>query len=317
MPPDRSAGPAATGRATRAPVPSRSSTTPRRRVATGGNRHAGLIGNGWYNRPVGVSLQRHRRALGRASVHFHHPLRHGRREPLDPRHVHGPRGERQQPGLAVGLSYDDTAPVVTGGTPARGTDVNGWYNHPVGVAVQWKRPDIGSRVVHVGHLLRTGRRERVPVGHLHGPSGQREQPARVRAQLRRHGARGLERGPRARRERGGLVQPPGLASTSRPPTRLPASPIARRSPTPAPTRPPRRSTRTAATGRGTPRGGASASSTTGPRPTRRGRTRDRQPNQAGWRNRAVVVDFEGTDGTSGHRGCTRRSYSGPDSGGTS
>jgi hypothetical protein len=32
------------------------------------------------------------------------------------------------------IKVDKTAPVVTGGQPARGADFNGWYNHPVAVA---------------------------------------------------------------------------------------------------------------------------------------------------------------------------------------
>ena len=32
------------------------------------------------------------------------------------------------------LGYDATAPQVTGASPGRPTDANGWFNHPVGVA---------------------------------------------------------------------------------------------------------------------------------------------------------------------------------------
>jgi hypothetical protein len=35
---------------------------------------------------------------------------------------------------AFGLSYDATAPQVTGATPSRGTDHNGWYNHTLSIA---------------------------------------------------------------------------------------------------------------------------------------------------------------------------------------
>ena len=34
----------------------------------------------------------------------------------------------------VVLRYDGTAPLVTGGSPARTPDANGWYNHPVAIA---------------------------------------------------------------------------------------------------------------------------------------------------------------------------------------
>jgi hypothetical protein len=36
--------------------------------------------------------------------------------------------------VALKIKVDKTPPVVTGGQPARGADVNGWYNHPVAVA---------------------------------------------------------------------------------------------------------------------------------------------------------------------------------------
>jgi hypothetical protein len=36
--------------------------------------------------------------------------------------------------IDVRLKLDKTAPVVTGGAPARGADVNGWYNHAVPIA---------------------------------------------------------------------------------------------------------------------------------------------------------------------------------------
>ena len=36
--------------------------------------------------------------------------------------------------VEVKIKVDKTPPVVTGGSPARGADVNGWYNRPVGIA---------------------------------------------------------------------------------------------------------------------------------------------------------------------------------------
>src|SRR6266480_2678597 len=35
--------------------------------------------------------------------------------------------------LGVTIKKDATAPTVTGGSPSRGPDSNGWYNHPVGI----------------------------------------------------------------------------------------------------------------------------------------------------------------------------------------
>src|SRR5918994_1966603 len=45
-------------------------------------------------------------------------------------------GEEGVPGVAIDfrIKLDKTAPVVTGGAPARGADVNGWYNHAVPIA---------------------------------------------------------------------------------------------------------------------------------------------------------------------------------------
>jgi hypothetical protein len=38
-----------------------------------------------------------------------------------------------QSSLGVTIQKDSTAPTITGGSPDRGPDSNGWYNHPVGI----------------------------------------------------------------------------------------------------------------------------------------------------------------------------------------
>ena len=76
-------------------------------------------------------------------------------------------------------------PVTTGGTPSRAADVNGWYNDPVAIHVQWQRPDVGHRQLHDDDVQRARQRERGAVGHVQGQSGQREPPVSLRAEVRR------------------------------------------------------------------------------------------------------------------------------------
>ncbi len=99
--------------------------------------------NGWYNHAVDVSFQ------GRDSVA-------GLESCAAPLSYTGPdskfvlvRGscldKAGNAGLgAFALGYDTTAPQVTGATPARAPDANGFYNHPV--AVSFKGSDATSGV---------------------------------------------------------------------------------------------------------------------------------------------------------------------------
>jgi len=101
-------------------------------VATGGQPRRQADRNGWHNRAVVVDFAGTdglSGVLGCTSTSYS-----------------GPDGAVRVPGtctdragnvsssVSVPLSYDDTAPVVTGGAAARGPDVSGWYNHPVSVA---------------------------------------------------------------------------------------------------------------------------------------------------------------------------------------
>ena len=66
-------------------------------------------------------------------------------------------------GLAsLSVSYDATAPIVTGAVPARGPDANGWYNHPIVVGFRGSDATSGIAGLHAGDLRRAGlaRRER-------------------------------------------------------------------------------------------------------------------------------------------------------------
>jgi hypothetical protein len=99
--------------------------------------------NGWYNHAVDVSFQGRDSAAGIESC-------------AAPLSYTGPdsklvlvRGscldKAGNAGVgAFALGYDTTAPQVTGATPARGPDANGWYNHPV--AISFKGSDATSGV---------------------------------------------------------------------------------------------------------------------------------------------------------------------------
>ena len=53
---------------------------------------------------------------------------------------------------AFDVRRDATPPTVTGASPTRGPDSNGWYNHPVGIDFNGKRRDIGSRWMQLTDL---------------------------------------------------------------------------------------------------------------------------------------------------------------------
>ena len=65
------------------------------------------------------------------------------------------------------LSYDATAPTVTGASASRGADHNGWYNHTLTIALRRCGCDLGDRFVHAGELFRPRLAERL--GHRHLP----------------------------------------------------------------------------------------------------------------------------------------------------
>jgi hypothetical protein len=283
-------------------------------VATGGQPARGPDRNGWHNRPVAVSFTGTDGLSGVqacTSTTYSGP---------DGGNVSVPgtctdRAGNVSNSTSVRLSYDDTAPVVTGGTPARGADVNGWYNHPVAVAFSgsdptagvesctsttYSGPDSASASLSGTCTDRAGNVSN-PLGY--GLSYDATAPAVSGATP--------ERGANAE---GWFNRPVrfDLQATDATSGVADCPPVTYSGPDSA--------TASFATSC-RDRAGNTASRSfslkydqTGPDTTRA--RPEREPNAAGWYNAPVAVDFEGTDGTSGIAGCTRRSYSGPDSAGT-
>ena len=88
-----------------------------------------------------------------------------------------------------GLSYDSTAPQVTGSTPSRSPDSNGWYNHAFTVTFAGTDATSGidscTQTTYSGPDDPTGTRQR----HVPRPRGEHELKQRLQLPVRRHGPR--------------------------------------------------------------------------------------------------------------------------------
>ncbi|HEV3375768.1 MAG TPA: hypothetical protein VG126_00655 [Thermoleophilaceae bacterium] len=212
---------------------------------------------------------------------------------------------------SVQLSYDDTAPTVTGGTPARGPDVNGWYNRPITVAFggrdatsgvesctapTYSAPDAASASLTGTCTDRAGNVS-APFGYGLSYDGTAPNIAGVTPE-RSANADGWYN----RAVRFDLQATDGTSGIAACP------PVTYSGPDSA----------TASFGTSCrDQAGNTSNRTfslkydaTAPEVTRG--APDRPPNQAGWYRAPVTVDFQGMDGTSGVAGCSRRTYSGPD-----
>jgi hypothetical protein len=100
-------------------------------VVTGGQLARSADSNGWYNHPVGVAFSGSDQTSGVQSctaTAYQGPDSGTASVPgtcID-------RAGNTSASLGVGLKYDETEPSVTGASPDRQPDANGWYNHPVG-----------------------------------------------------------------------------------------------------------------------------------------------------------------------------------------
>jgi large repetitive protein len=213
----------------------------------------------------------------------------------------------------VGLKYDETEPVVTGGTPGREADVNGWYNRPVDIAFSgtdltsgidsctkptYSGPDSGAASVPGRCTDRAGN-ESGPLGYglKYDGSGPQVTAATPGRSPDRNGwynhtvvfaVEGAD-------PTSGVLDCPAVSYTG------PDAEAA------------------AVVGECRDRAGNVSRQSfplkydhTAPEAT--GATPERPANEAGWHNRPVFIDFSGRDETSGVESCTRARYSGPDSG---
>jgi hypothetical protein len=212
---------------------------------------------------------------------------------------------------SVQLNYDDTAPAVTGGTPARGPDVNGWYNHAIRVRFSGSDPTSGVESCTEPTYAAPDGASAFLTGTCTDRAGNLSAPFAYRLSYDATAptiAGALpERGANAD---GWFNQPVrfDLQATDATSGLADCPSVTYSGPDSA----------TASFGTSCrDRAGNTASRTfslkydaTAPEVARA--RPDRPPNQAGWYNAPVTVDFEGTDGTSGVAACSRRTYSGPD-----
>jgi hypothetical protein len=280
-------------------------------VATGAQAARVPDTNGWYRQPVAVSFSGSDQLSGIrscATVTYAGPDSSSASAPGtctdEAGNVSAPRN--------FGLSYDATNPVMTGAQAARSPDVNGWYNHAVGVSFSggdqtsgvqsctstaYGGPDSGTATVPGNCTDRAGNTSSTLAFGLKydeiGPSVSGASPDRqpdVNGWYNH--AVGFDFA--------GTDDTSGLSD---------CTPVTYNAPD---------SAAASVSGRCRDRAG-NVSTRAFPlkydatQPTATGVTPGRSPNDAGWYNRQVLLSFDGTDGTSGIEDCTSLTYGGPDS----
>ena len=97
---------------------------------------------GWYNRPVAIGFEGTdglSGVSGCSTVTYAGPDSAA----ASPAGTCTDRAGNVSAPLGFPLKYDETAPSVTGGTPARAADANGWYNHAVAIVFAGNDPVSG------------------------------------------------------------------------------------------------------------------------------------------------------------------------------
>ena len=265
---------------------------------------------GWYNRPVAIAFEG---ADGLSGVSGCSTVTYGGPDSTaaSPAGTCTDRAGNVSAPLGFALKYDASAPTVTGGTPGRAADANGWYNHAVTIAFSGTDPVSGvgscTSATYDGADSATASVAGTCIdkaGNSSGPFGfglkYDETAPQVTAGT-----------PRRAPDVGGWYNRAvafdfaGEDATSG----IAACPSVTYSGPDGGT--------ASLTGRCTDRAGNSADRAFGIRydataPKVVSATPDRQPNAAGWYNRPLTVEFAGTDAASGVEAGTTRSYQGPD-----
>ena len=259
---------------------------------------------GWYNRPVAIAFEG---TDGLSGVSGCSTVTYGGPDSTaaSPAGTCTDRAGNVSAPLGFALKYDATAPAVTGGTPGRAADANGWYNHAVTIAFAGADPISGvgscTSATYDGADSATASvagncTDRA--GNTSGPFGFGLKYDETAPQVTTGTPR---RGPDVNgwynRAVGfdfeGADVTSGIAAC------------------PAVTYSGPDGGAASLTGRCTDRAGNSADRVFGLKydataPTVASATPDRPPNAAGWYNRPVTVGFGGSDATAGVEGCTTR-----------
>jgi hypothetical protein len=211
------------------------------------------------------------------------------------------------------IKLDKTAPVVLGGQPGRGADLNGWYNHPVAIAFSgsdltsgiaactaptYSGPDSGAAALSGTCVDNAGN---VSTPFPYGLKYDATTPAGVSGQL----GRGAD-------VNGWYNRPVSVAFSGTDPTSGVDScaattyegPDSNSASVPG-------TCRDRAGNVSSPIGVGFRYDSTAPAVT--GVLAARGPDQNGWYNHPVDIAFRGSDPTSAVEGCTRTTYGGPDS----
>jgi hypothetical protein len=267
---------------------------------------------GWYNRPVAIAYEGTDGLSGLSgcsTVTYAGPDSTA----ASPAGTCTDRAGNVSQPLAFGLKYDATAPTVTSGTPGRGADANGWYNHAVTVAFAGTDPVSGvgscTSATYDGADSATAAVAGTctdKAGNTSGPFGfglkYDDTPPQVTAGTPRRtpDVNGWYNRAVAF-DFAGADATSGIGSC---PSVTYAGPDGGAA---------------SVTGRCTDRAGNSADRQFGlaydaTAPDVASVVASRPPDSAGWYNRPVTVTFAGADGTSGVDGCTTTTYAGPDAG---
>jgi hypothetical protein len=280
-------------------------------VVTGGQPSRAADVDGWYNHAVGITFSGTDQTSGiEACTSTTYGGPDSAAASLAGTCV-DKAGNQSDP-FPYGLKYDETAPLVTAGSPERSPDANGWYNHPVGFNIQGS--DATSGIADCPSVTYGG--PDTAAGSVTGQCRDRAGNVSSRAFALKYDQTAPQvsgaNPERAPNEAGWFNQPVsfeffGTDQTSGVDlcsTKIYSGPD---------------SATGSLSGTCTDKAGNQSAALSvavkydeAP-PVATGATPERAPNEAGWYNSPVSVAFSGADQTSGVDACTTESYSGPDS----
>jgi large repetitive protein len=283
-------------------------------VAGGGQPRRGPDRNGWYNDPVTIDFSGSDQLSGLQSCTTTTYSGPDAGSVLVPGTCTDRAGNVSGP-ASVPLRYDNTAPHVTAGEPARGPDVNGWYNQPLTVTFKGSDGmsglDACTKSIYSGPDSSTASVSGTCMDRAGNVSGPLAFGFGYDATAPAVAGAAPDRGPNAegwfnRSVRFDLQASDPISGVADCPPVTYAGPDSANASFNATCRDWAGNTRN--------RSFFLKYDATAPEATKA--TADPPANAAGWHNEPVTVTFGGSDGTSGVAVCTKRTYSGPDAGAT-